>query len=150
MRRGGETARRLPSGRAFWLGVAYKNVFHSNFMGYDPAHASHSPGMFLVTTVIEGLCKEDGKDRVREIDFGLGDAQYKKVLGTNSSEEAGLYVFAPSFKGCALDLTTTVLGSIDRTARKILDRTNLLMKVKGIWRRSARQAPPQPTKSDSE
>src|SRR5262249_50397213 len=43
---------------AFWLGVAYKNVFHSNYMGYDPAIAKYSPGMYLVTTVIEQMSTE--------------------------------------------------------------------------------------------
>lgn len=122
---------------AFWLAVVYQNIFHSAFMGYDPEYASNSPGMFLTTSVIEDLCRESGADRVREIDFGLGDAQYKKVLGTRSCEEIGLYIFAPSLKGCALNLATTLLGSLDRTARKILERTNLLMKVKRIWRKSA-------------
>jgi hypothetical protein len=124
---------------AFWLGTAYQRTFHSNFMGYDPAYANNSPGMFLVTKVLEGLCKQNGTGRPTQVDFGLGDAQYKKVLGTTSWEESGLYIFAPSLKGFTLNFLATSLGSLDRFARKLLDRTNLLGRIKNLWRKSARR-----------
>jgi CelD/BcsL family acetyltransferase involved in cellulose biosynthesis len=125
---------------AFWLGTVYKGTFHSDFMGYDPACAKYSPGMYLVTNVIEDLCKPNGTGKIDELDFGLGDAQYKQVLGTNSWEESEIYIFAPSFRGFILNSLRTSLSSLDRVAKKTLDRTKLLPRVKNMWRKSARDA----------
>ncbi len=124
---------------AFWLGTIYKGTFHSNFMGYDPAHAKHSPGMFLITRVVESLCGAEEADKLREVDFGLGDAQYKEVLGTSVWQEAGVYIFAPSAKGILLNFLKTSLGVLDRIGRKVLGRTKLLPGLKSFWRGLVRE-----------
>ena len=122
---------------AFWLGTMYRGTFHSNFMGYDPACAKNSPGMFLISKVIEDLCRADGAEKPEQVDFGLGDAQYKEVLGTSVWQEAGVYVFAPSAKGILLNFLKTSLGVLERIGRRVLGRTNLIRGLKAFWRRLA-------------
>ncbi|HVB57956.1 MAG TPA: GNAT family N-acetyltransferase [Candidatus Acidoferrales bacterium] len=128
---------------AFWLGTLYKGTFHSDFMGYDPAFAKYSPGTYLVANVIDELCQAKGPDKLVQLDFGLGDAQYKQVLGTNSWYESGPYIFAPSAKGLILNLVWTSSGLLDRSARRVLAATNLLPRIKKLWRTSARRSSPQ-------
>jgi hypothetical protein len=125
---------------AFWLCTAYNGTLHSDYLGYDPAYSSYAPGMFLMTQVIEGLCNDKGADRLSEIDFGLGDAQYKQQLATRCWEEASLQFFAPSFKGLSINLLTTSLDSVDRFSRRLLDRTTLFARVKTLWRKTVKRA----------
>ncbi len=121
---------------AFWIGDVYQQVFHSHFMGYDPAFAKHSPGMYLVMQTVEGFCAED---EVREIDWGLGDAQYKEVLGTSEWMEASFYLFAPTVSGLTLNLMRTPAALVDDLAKSALAHSSLLSRIKKSWRGSLRK-----------
>jgi CelD/BcsL family acetyltransferase involved in cellulose biosynthesis len=122
---------------AFWIGKLYNKTFHSDFMGYDPGFGKYSPGMFLVMNVMERLAAGRGDDLVEDVDFGMGDAQYKSVLGTSDWQESNVYVFAPTLAGFGLNLLRTPATLIDQWAKRCLDRTGLLLKVKRLWRRRA-------------
>ncbi|HEY6272604.1 MAG TPA: GNAT family N-acetyltransferase, partial [Terriglobales bacterium] len=76
---------------AFWLGTLYHQEFHSDFMGYDPDHGKYSPGMYLIVQVVEDFCKRSGEEGIAAIDFGLGDAQYKEILGDVQWQDASAY-----------------------------------------------------------
>jgi hypothetical protein len=124
---------------AFWAGSLYGHTFHSDFMGYDPAFAKYSPGMYLVTRAIENLISGNEVDRPAQIDWGLGDAQYKEVLSDSAWEEASLYIFAPTLRGLRLNAFHTPVALMDRALKKMLERTKLLQRVKKTWRNRARQ-----------
>jgi hypothetical protein len=119
---------------AFWSGTLYRGEFHSDCMGYDPEYGKYSPGMYLITRVIEDFCKQDGAGRVAGIDFGLGDAQYKEILGDISWEDASVYMFGPTLRGAGLNAFRTPIMFVERICRKTLERTNLTQKVKRLWR----------------
>jgi hypothetical protein len=120
---------------AFWLGTVYLRTFHSDFMGYDPSFGKHSPGMFLIVKVIEDFCNFNNKrDRIAKIDFGLGDAQYKEVLGDLEWNDASLYVFSPKLRGVSLNLMRAPAAMLERTARRALEKSGLLDRVKKMWR----------------
>ncbi|MFQ5737587.1 MAG: GNAT family N-acetyltransferase [Acidobacteriota bacterium] len=123
---------------AFWVGILYKATFYSEFLGYDPRYAKYSPGMFLVTKVIEDLCNNGAIVDVDRIDFGLGDAQYKENLGNEEWQEAFFYLFAPTIKGVGLNLLRTPTFLVDELAKKILEWANLLPKIKKMWRGNER------------
>jgi len=120
---------------AFWLGTRYRNRFFSDYMGYDTAHAKYSPGMYLVLKGIESFCSQTGPQRISEIDFGLGDAQYKQVLATDSWVEQSCYLYALNLGGAALNFSRTLTGLIDKSARGVLRRLNLEDYVKTGWRK---------------
>jgi CelD/BcsL family acetyltransferase involved in cellulose biosynthesis len=121
---------------AFWIGTQYGEVFHSNFMGYDAEYGKYSPGMFLVVRVIEDFCSQN--QNVRQIDFGLGDAQYKEVLGNQEWQEASVHIFGPSLRGCGLNALQVPVMLLDRAARKVLQETKLLARIKKFWRERLR------------
>jgi hypothetical protein len=123
---------------AFWIGSAVDDAFYSSYLGYDPAYMQYSPGMYLIMKVLEQFCNGDNSQRLQTVDFGLGDAQYKQVLGDISWEETSTYIFAPSLKGYALNLLRAPIVSLDGFAKKVLDGTKVLLKIKRVWRKHAR------------
>jgi Acetyltransferase (GNAT) domain len=119
---------------AFWLGTVYQKTFHSGFLGFDPAYKSSSPGMFLTVRVIEDFCGHNVPDAIEEIDFGLGDAQYKQVLGNRSWQDATVLIFGPGFRGLKLNALRTPIVLIDQLAKLALGKAGLLRKIKRSWR----------------
>jgi hypothetical protein len=130
---------------AFWVGALYQNVFHSNFMGYDRAFAKYSPGVFLMVKVIERFCERTGEQQVREIDFGLGDAQYKEMLADREWTEGSVSVYAPTWAGLRINLALTVPALVDGLAKGVFARTTLLQRVKTFWRRCLAHGDKRPT-----
>lgn len=119
---------------AFWIGTIYNESFTSEYLGYDPKFRQFSPGMFLIMRVIEGFCSRAGGDVVKELDFGLGDAEYKAALCSRGWLEASIYIFAPTLKGMGLKGMRATARVVDGTARKLLVSTNLLPRLKRVWR----------------
>jgi hypothetical protein len=125
---------------AFWMCNLCGGQLYSGYMGYDPAFSHYSPGMFLITRAIEELSIQNSDARIRDIDWGLGDAEYKTHLSTEDWKEASVYIFAPTAKGVALNLLNSGAAGIDRLARKVLGKSALLAKVKKSWRGRLRPA----------
>jgi len=133
---------------AFWIGILYKGSFVSEYMGYDPEFRRFSPGMVLIMRVIEGFCKRANGDRVRELDFGLGHAEYKESLSSKHWLEAAVYIFSPTLKGLTLKSMRAMTRVIDLCARKGLASTELFPRLKRAWRdrlatNPKRQSPPE-------
>lgn len=118
---------------AYWIGTVYGEVFHSDYMGYDPEFAKYSPGMFLIMRVIENFC-DCNNGGIREINFGHGDAQYKELLGNCEWQESSVYLFSPNVRGTYLAALRGVTAVIDSGIRKTLSKAGLAAKVKRLWR----------------
>jgi len=76
---------------AYEHGYAYRGTFRWAAGGFDPAFAAHRPGMYLIGRVIQELCEDPG---ISSLDFGLGDADYKRRLGCESRMESDLILSA--------------------------------------------------------
>ena len=118
---------------AFWIGDINQGTFGGDYIGYDPEFGKYSPGMFLLTKVLEGFCDANGEG-VTGVDFGPGNAQYKELLSNQRWLETSVYIFAPALKGVSLNLLRTLVGRMDQTVKKVLARTGLLQKTKKSWR----------------
>jgi CelD/BcsL family acetyltransferase involved in cellulose biosynthesis len=121
--------------RAFWMGTLHNAVFCSDYNGYDPGFREYSLGTFLLAHMIEDFCKEN----VRSIDFGFGGAEYKDRFSNCRFDEASVHIFAPHTKGLLLNGVRTATGIADNAARNALARTNLLPRIKKLWRKRAAQ-----------
>lgn len=119
---------------AFIIGTLYGGTFYNAFMGYESSFGRYSPGTYLLLKIIEGLCNEG----VKEMDFGFGDAWYKQHFGNCEWQERSVYVFPPTLKGIGLNVLRTPTMLMDQLAKKTLERTGLLLKIKRIWRDSLR------------
>jgi CelD/BcsL family acetyltransferase involved in cellulose biosynthesis len=81
--------------------------------------------------MLEDLCREGG---IETVDFGLGDAQYKRDWADNGWQEASPYLFAPTLRGALLNGLRTPFLGLSVAAERVLTLTNLLQGVKRIWR----------------
>ena len=117
---------------AFWNGFLYRRTFFTWTTGYQPHLAEFRPGMYLLQKLLEELCNEGSTD---EVDFGFGDAQYKRDVCDHEKLQAAVLLFAPSAKGIALNSLRTPLIYATNTARSLLVRTGLQQKIKKAWRR---------------
>ena len=134
---------------AFWIGDVYGETFHSNFMGYDAEFARIFCRMFLIMKTIESLLDPCGTAKTTQIDFGLGDAQYKEVLGTSSWEEDTPRIFAPTITGFCLNMLWGSTMLLSQMAHKVLDRADLVQKIKKTWRDRLRTRLPESSPASS-
>jgi len=118
---------------SFYIGTLYGKTLYLDFTGYDPGYKRYEPGTIAFLKMLEDLCKNSVADY---IDFGQGDAFYKRRFGDLSWKEADVMLFSPTFLGVGLNLvrTSTILAS--RLADKALTLLNLRNKVKKLWRNS--------------
>jgi hypothetical protein len=128
--------------RLLWLGnqpVAFASGFVSRgtlwleHLGFDPAFRRYRPGMFLLLRLIEDLA---GRGDVRTIDFGIGDADYKRRLCDRSTETVSVYVFAPTARGLWLNSLHGIASRLSLVGRACLGRLGLLSRTKSLWRRA--------------
>jgi CelD/BcsL family acetyltransferase involved in cellulose biosynthesis len=124
---------------AFWICELDRGVLRSCHLGYNPEFGKYSPGMFLITSVIEKLCSGTG-ERARAVDFGLGDAEYKAVLANSNWKDGDAFVFAPSFRGLWLKLIVTGVSATENLAKAFLSRAGVISKVRKSWREMARKS----------
>ena len=100
--------------RAFWFGYVYQGVFHLSETGYDPNLSKYEVGTLMFIRLNDELAKED----VRKLDFGIGDAHYKRRFGDWS--RAG---------GDRL----AVCSDRDKFGRNMIQRIGLLDRLKAGW-----------------
>jgi hypothetical protein len=119
---------------SFWICSFYNGTLYSDFMAFDREYGKYAPGMYLVINVIEEIRCEDGNQKAARIDFGIGDSEWKSILGNQSWREELLCIFAPTATAVGVNSLQTLVTAIDRAARAILRRSNLLPRVKRAWR----------------
>jgi hypothetical protein len=133
---------------AFWNGFLYGKTFFTSTTGYDPDFRDYRPGTFLLQKMFEDLCAERVAD---EVDFGFGDAQYKRDWCADHRLQASLFLFAPSVKGVFLNSIRTPLVGASNVGRRVLARTGTLQRLKRAWRdRLANSVKPQLKRKTSE
>ena len=101
-----------------------------------PSSPACSIGTYLLLHLIDDLCK---RDDARVLDYGIGDADYKRRFGTRSWLEGNVFVYATTFRGIRINLTRTALLAGVRGATRILDRAGLARTLKQRWRKSLRR-----------
>jgi hypothetical protein len=128
---------------AFCTGFAVGSTLWLEHIGYDPEYRRLRPGLFLVHRVVERMAAEG---RVRAIDFGIGDADYKRRLCDTWSTEVTVWVFAPTVRGLWLNGVRSLTNALYRLGYRLLDRCGLLEPLKRRWRRALE--PREPDGSD--
>jgi CelD/BcsL family acetyltransferase involved in cellulose biosynthesis len=130
---------------AFWQGNILGGTYYSSSTGYDPAYTKQGVGTILLLRLFEELCADP---EVQVVDFGWGDAVYKRRWANDSWEEHDLVVFAPSARAVRANLIRTSILATDRGARRLGEATGLTDLVKRSWRRRLRSAPPESAVGD--
>jgi hypothetical protein len=115
---------------AYSVGSVSDGVYCCDYLGFNPQWGGYSPGTFLLTHMLEDFCRAG----ITEVDFGPGEGMYKERFSNLEFQEASVYVFAPSAKGMLLNSVRTATVLADSSMKKALKRTNLLPKIKRMWR----------------
>jgi CelD/BcsL family acetyltransferase involved in cellulose biosynthesis len=116
---------------AYWLCSVYGNTMLLRTGGFDPVYAEHRVGIHLLTRVIEDACLDPA---LRVLDFGPGDAVYKRQLSNQSRIERSVVLFAPNLRGRRINVTRTAILAPARLARSALDAAQLTGRVRSEWR----------------
>jgi CelD/BcsL family acetyltransferase involved in cellulose biosynthesis len=116
---------------AFWDGSIHGRTFFIGSPGYDPAYARHRIGTWLQMRMMEDLC---AREDVRALDYGMGDAQYKRSFGDECWMDAVVHVFAATPRAVRANVARTALEGTTRTARRALARVGAEERVKRVWR----------------
>jgi len=122
---------------AFWNGFLYRRTFYTWTTGYDRDLSELRPGTFLLQKMFEELCAEKAAD---EVDFGFGDAQYKRDWCDHEQVQASFMLFAPTLQGIALNCFRTPLMATSKLVRNVLARTGAMQSLKKKWRARLAQA----------
>jgi len=115
--------------RAFWFGYLYRDVFHLSETGYDPDLSRYEVGTLSIIRLSDELAREG----IRKLDFGLGDAFYKRQFGDRSWQEGTVWLFAPTAKGLALRSSMGLCTAIDNLGRRVIQRVGGLDRLKAGW-----------------
>ncbi|WP_148103021.1 GNAT family N-acetyltransferase [Sulfuricystis multivorans] len=84
-------------------------------LAYDEAHAQYAPGTLLTAHLMEHAID---RDRVREVDYMIGDDEYKKTWMSNRRERWGIVAINPrTFQG-VLQLPKQIIGQVIRLMRE--------------------------------
>jgi hypothetical protein len=121
---------------AFWLGFVHRRTFFSSSLGYDPAYAKYGLGTYLHMRLIRDLCADPAVDA---LDYGLGDADYKRRFADTTWLESDTVIYAPRPRGMQVALARNGILLADRVARRTLERFGLTQRVKRLWRTRLRR-----------
>jgi hypothetical protein len=118
---------------AFQHGELYRGRFRMSSPGYDPAYRDWRIGNFALMQMVEDLCRDP---EAAVLDFGFGDAEYKRRFGNRSWLEADVLFFAARVRPIWLNLVRTGLLGVSRAAESVVQRAGLHGRIKGRWRSS--------------
>ena len=116
---------------AFQLGLHYGKKYMLEQIGFDPKWKRLEIGTVLFLKVLEDICADPDTE---SIDFGFGDADYKRSYGDKQWQEASVYIFAPRLYPVFINMLRTSATGLNRSLKYILNRTDLTGWVKRRWR----------------
>ncbi len=115
---------------AFQIAVVYGDVYNLLSTAFLPEYAAFSPGQVLLVRVIRDLCEA----RIGSIDYGFGDAPYKRMYGTESWDEATVHLYAKNVRASSARVVHRAAVGLHRRVSAAAARGGLLARVKKRWR----------------
>jgi CelD/BcsL family acetyltransferase involved in cellulose biosynthesis len=104
---------------AFVVGHQFRGVFHYVELGYDRDFEDYSPGTILLHMLIQDLCDHRPPTL---LDFGMGDAAYKRRFGNMQREDTSIIAFRKTLKSYLLIGSHKLFRSLVRMARSIVKK----------------------------
>lgn len=115
---------------AYQVGCIYDDTFYLEATSFDPAFGVYSPGQVLLARVIEDLCHSG----VATIDYGFGDADYKRIYGSSSWTEVTVQKYGRSFRAQRAACLSNFCTTAHRTARWVTTPLGGVRAIKRAWR----------------
>lgn len=121
---------------AYQTGSLHRGVYSAEGTAYLPEFSSLRPGTVLMMRVMQDLCDQGA----HVIDWGFGDAEYKRLYGTRSWNEAALHVYGDSVRSRVARLMDRMSVAASVRGKKAVG-SGLTSRIKRWWRdRAARKA----------
>ena len=117
---------------AFWTVYDYKNVHYTIETGYDVSMRDYRPGLFLLVDIVKKLIDDP---QAEAVDYGFGEAFYKRILGNESWLESRINLYAPTWKGQWIKIVKNTTTGISRIASRMLHKFQAFGFVRRVWRR---------------
>jgi hypothetical protein len=123
---------------AFWITALRDGVLYNDYLAYDQAYARYAPGMLLVVDMLERICDAAPPGETLQLDFGMGEMEWKARLGDQHWLEGNIYIYGRSVRAVATNLIRSLTLALDRVLRAVLARMGLVAWLKRQWRRRAK------------
>ena len=118
---------------AFHHGDLYRGRFRHGRPGYDPDFAHLRVGTYLLLKLFKRALIRHPEAAF--VDYGVGDADYKRRFGSRSWREGSLVVYAPTFRATRVNVVRTALLAVVGTVKRVVGRGAVYHRVKRGWRR---------------
>lgn len=115
---------------AFELGHGCGDTFIVAAKGFDPAYGQQNVGKVVQLKMLEDLVADPG---IRVVDFGFGDADYKRRLATREWEETDVLVYGRTARALRAAAGRTAVLGADRVARRAAGKERIA-RIKRAWR----------------
>jgi hypothetical protein len=107
------------------------DVLYYEHTGYDPAYANSAPGVALLDFILARAFEER---RFRLIDFGHGNAQWKRSYATGWARCAAVYYFRPTLRNALTVAAHRRMTALSDSAVALLDRLGWKERLKKLFR----------------
>jgi len=118
---------------SFQLGLRYGKTYFLEQLGFEPRWKHWSVGTVLFKRVMEELCCDPGVER---LNFGFGDAQYKRSFGNERWGEATVYIFAPRIYPVLVNALHSSTRAASLLLKFVFNKFGLVRSIKQNWRKS--------------
>jgi len=115
---------------AYQIGTVYGGRYNLECIGYVPAFREFSPGTVLLLQTFE----EISADGCSIVDYGFGDADYKRVYGTSSVNEAVFHLYGRGVRAKISRRIELVVMGCARWSSDGIAKTGSLRALKRLWR----------------
>lgn len=115
---------------AYVLASVHDRVCFVDDLGFLPQYARLSPGKNTLVRAIERLCEQG----MGCVDYGIGDAEYKRVFGTTSDREATLHVYAGTVRARISAFIEHSVRRANTVGGRVLDRFEIMKSIRKRWR----------------
>jgi CelD/BcsL family acetyltransferase involved in cellulose biosynthesis len=132
--------------RAFWITERSGDTLYVDSTAFDREFGRFEPG----TVVLLELLADAIREQVRVIDYGFGDALYKRRFDAASTLESDVYLFAPGVRGLCLGAARGAVASLHRMADAVVTRLGLKDRLRRSMRDKARRQAAEETDGGDE
>jgi len=125
---------------AYAYGAVCGDCLRFRWIGYDPAFGDLSPGIVLLH---QALASAIAEARFALIDFGSGEAQYKRIFATGSVRSATVFLFRPTLRHLATVAAHCACTATSDGCSVLLGRFGFKERVKRYFRARSGMRPPR-------
>jgi len=83
----------------FVVGIQFRGVFRYDELGFDRQYHALSPGRVLLIKILEDVYN---RDTPQWFDFGMGDADYKRIFANYESTAGNVWILPPGLRSLSL------------------------------------------------